>query len=330
MKALALLSGGLDSTLAVKVILNQGIEVETINFVTPFCLCGKGCSGAAEVAKKFHTPIKIVNVGKDYLKMLRNPKYGYGRNMNPCIDCRIFMLRKAKKHAKDTGASFIFTGEVLDERPMSQHLKALNIIEKETRLEGKILRPLSARLLPKTEAEKKGWIDRKKLLEIRGRSRKKQIALAKEFAIKDYPCPAGGCLLTYREYANKLRDLFEHEKKVSLKDVQLLRIGRHFRLEKNKMIVGRNEKENKVLAYQKNVSDYYFEALGCGSPITLLQGPKTKKAIETAAGLTAYYSDQKTGKVLVNFGNESLCKSMMVAIPSKAEVDELRIKWKKI
>jgi tRNA U34 2-thiouridine synthase MnmA/TrmU len=326
MKALALLSGGLDSTLAVKLMLNQGIEVETINFVTPFCLCKKGCSGAAEVAKKFHVPVKIVNVGRDYLKILRNPKYGYGRNMNPCIDCRIFMLKKAKKHAKDTGASFIFTGEVLDERPMSQHWKALNIIEKEARLEGKILRPLSAKLLPKTEAERKGWVDRARLLDIKGRSRKKQIALATEFAITDYPCPAGGCLLTYKEYANKLRDLFKHKKIVSLKDVQLLKIGRHFRLGRNKIIVGRNEDENKALVYQRCDGDYYFEAQGFGSPITLLQGSKTKKAKETAAQLTAYYSDQDAGRVLVKFGRRSLDQSIVVDIPSEEEVNELRIK----
>jgi tRNA U34 2-thiouridine synthase MnmA/TrmU len=330
MKALALLSGGLDSTLAVKLILNQGVEVETINFVTPFCLCKKGCSGASEVAEKFHVSVKIVNVGKDYLKILRNPKHGYGRNMNPCIDCRIFMLQRAKKHAKKTGASFIFTGEVLDERPMSQHWKALNIIEKEAGLEGKILRPLSAKLLPKTEAEEKGWVDRERLLGIRGRSRKKQIELAKEFAITDYPCPAGGCLLTYKEYANKLRDLFKHKKRVSLEDVQLLKVGRHFRLGSNKIIVGRNERENNILAHQKRDGDYYFEAQGCGSPISLLQGLKTKKAIETAAALTAYYSDQKAGGVLVKFGRLSLSKSTMVVIPSEEEVDELRIKQQKI
>jgi tRNA-specific 2-thiouridylase len=330
MKALALLSGGLDSTLAVKLMLNQDIEVEAINFITPFCLCKKGCSGAAQVAKTLRIPLKIVSVDKDYLKILRKPKYGYGRNMNPCIDCRIFMLKQAKKYAKETGASFIFTGEVLDERPMSQHQKALSIIEKETGLEGKILRPLSARLLPETEAERKGWADRAKLLDIRGRSRKKQIALAKEFAITDYPCPAGGCLLTYKEYADKLRDLFEHKKRISLKDVQLLKIGRHFRLGRNKIIVGRNENENKLLIQQKANGDYYFEAQNCGSPITLLQGPKTTKAIETAARLTAYHSDQKAGEVVIKFGKESLDKSVMVAVPSKEEVDELRIKRQKI
>lgn len=325
MKALALLSGGLDSTLAVKLILNQGIEVEALNFVTPFCLCKKGGCGATEVANKFHIPLKIINAGKEYLKIVKNPEHGYGRNMNPCIDCRIFMLKKAKKHAKETGASFIFTGEVLDERPMSQHWKALSLIEKEAGLEGKILRPLSAKLLPETEAEKKGLVDREKLLNIKGRQRKKQIELAKEFAITDYPCPAGGCLLTYKEYANKLRDLFKHEKRAQLKDVQLLKVGRHFRLGRNKIIVGRNEGENKILVKQKGIGDYFFEAQGCGSPITLLQGPKTRKAIETAARLTAYHSDQKNGKVLVKFGKEDLSESLIVTIPSQQEVDALRI-----
>ena len=158
MKALALLSGGLDSTLAVKLILDQGIDVIALNFTSPFCLCGRGGCGAVEGATRFKIPYKIINNGKEYLKVLRNTKHVYGRNMNPCIDCRIFMLKSAKKYAKEIGASFIFTGEVLDQRPMSQHKKAIDIIEKETGLKGKILRPLSAKLLPKTEAEKKGGL----------------------------------------------------------------------------------------------------------------------------------------------------------------------------
>jgi tRNA U34 2-thiouridine synthase MnmA/TrmU len=325
-KALALLSGGLDSTLAVKLILDQGIDVEAVNFVTPFCLCGKSGCGASEVAKKFNIPLKVISVGEDYLRVVRNPKYGYGKNMNPCIDCRIFMLKKAKKYAKEIGASFIFTGEVLDERPMSQHRKALSIIEEEAGLKGEILRPLSAKLLPETEAEKMGWVDREKLLDIRGRSRKRQIELAKQFGITEYPTPAGGCLLTYKEFASKLRDLFNHKKRVSLRDVQLLKFGRHFRFGRNKIIVGRNEAENRVLLQVKAANDYYFEAQGCGSPITLLQGPKTKEAVGKAAELTAFYSDQETGEVLVKFGRNSLDKSMKVSVPSREDVEKLRIK----
>ncbi len=324
-KALALLSGGLDSTLAVKLLLEQGIDVEAVNFMTPFCTCKKGECGAHGVAEQFKIPLKIINLQEDYLKVIKKPKYGYGKNMNPCIDCRIFMMKKAKKHAREIEAVFIFTGEVLDERPMSQHFKAMKIIEEEAGLKGNLLRPLSAKLLPKTIAEQKGLVDRERLMGIRGRSRKRQMELAKKFGIVDYPCPAGGCLLTCKEFASKLRDLFKHKKRVSLEDVVLLKVGRHFRFEKNKVIVGRNETENKALLQMKSRTDYGFEVPDCGSPITILQGPKTKKAIEKAAGLTAYYSDKKENKVLVNFGMINLNKALTVSIPIREEVERLRI-----
>jgi len=324
-KALALLSGGLDSTLATELILDQGIDVEAVNFVSPFCLCKKGGCGAAEAAKQLGVPLKVMSVGNEYLKMVRKPKHGYGRNMNPCIDCRIFMVKKAKKYAKEIGASFIFTGEVLDERPMSQHFRAMKIVEEESGLKGKLLRPLSARLLPETLIEKKGLVKREKLLNIRGRSRKPQIQLAEELNIKDYPCPAGGCLLTYREYANKLRDLFRHRKRCSMPDVALLKVGRHFRCGENKIIVGRNEAENKMLTAKKMRYDYYFEVPDFGGPTTVLQGSKTKKAIKVAAALTAFYSDAKGDRVTVNFGRENLDKSIIVSVPSRAEVESLRI-----
>ena len=324
-KALALFSGGLDSILAAKLILNQGIDVAAINFVTPFCLCKKGGCEATEAAKQLGVPLKVVGVGDEYLKMVQKPKHGYGRNMNPCIDCRIFIAKKAKKYAKEIGASFIFTGEVLDERPMSQHFKAMKIIEEEAGLKGKLLRPLSAKLLPETLMEKKGLVDRQKLLGIRGRSRKPQLKLAEEFNIKDYPSPAGGCLLTCREYADKLRDLFKHKKRRSMADASLLKVGRHFRFGKNKIIVGRNEAENKLLTAKKARNDYYFEVPDVGSPITVLQGAKTKKAVKTAAALTAFYSDAKSDKAKVNFGRERLDKSIIVSIPTRAEVESLRI-----
>ena len=324
-KALSLLSGGLDSILATELILNQGIDVEAVNLVTPFCLCRKGGCGAAEAAKQLGVPLKALSVGTEYLRIVRKPKHGYGRNMNPCIDCRIFMIKKAKKYAKETGAAFIFTGEVLDERPMSQHLKAMKIIEEETGLKGRLLRPLSAKLLPETVIEKKGLVKREKLLDIHGRSRKPQIKLAKEFSIADYPCPSGGCLLTYKEFANKLRDLFRHRKRCSMADVALLKVGRHFRCGKNKIIVGRNETENKILAAKKTRYDYHFEVPDVGSPITILQGPKNKKATKAAAALTAFYSDTKNGRVAVKFGRESLNKSITVLVPSRTEVENLRI-----
>ena len=325
MKALGLLSGGLDSTLAVKLILERGIDVEAINFVTPFCLCRKGGCGASEAAKTFNIPLKMVNAGTDYLRVVRNPRFGYGKNMNPCVDCRIFMLKKAKRYAKEIGAKFIFTGEVLGQRPMSQHRGALDLIEREAGLEGKILRPLSGKLLPKTEAQEKGYINEEALRDISGRSRKRQIEMTKEFNIVNYPCAAGGCLLTDKEFASKLQDLFQHKKRVTVKEVNLLKVGRHFRFGDNKIIVGRNEAENGVLLRAKQKTDYYFEVPNCGSPTTILQGPKTKMAINKAAGLTAFHSDKKLDAVQVDFGQDKLDKKTTVSVPSLAEVDVLRV-----
>lgn len=324
-RALALLSGGLDSTLAVKLMLDQGIDVEAVNFVSPFCLCRKGGCGALEVAKNLHIPLKTFSLGAEYLRIVRQPRFGYGKNMNPCVDCRIFMLKKAKEYARKIGASFIFTGEVLDQRPMSQHGKTLDVIEEQAGLKGRILRPLSAKLLSPTEAEKKGLVKREMLLDIVGRSRKKQIRLAKELKVTDYSCPGGGCLLTYKEFACKLRDMLKHSKRLSLRDVQLLKVGRHFRIGRNKIIVGRNEAENSILRRLKTVNDYCFEAQDTGSPVTLLQGPKTKIAIEKAAELTAYYSDGKQGAVSVKFGRGQLDNSLRTRGLSQEEVNELRV-----
>jgi len=324
-KALALFSGGLDSTLAVMLMLNQNIKVEAITFATPFNFAGKEADKAAEMAEKLKIPLTTVTVGSNYLRIVRKPKYGYGKNLNPCIDCRIFMLRKTKKCAEEKSAAFIFTGEVLDERPMTQNLTALMRIDAAAGLKGKVLRPLSAKLMPETEAEKKGWVDRNRLLDIRGRTRKRQIALAEEFGITNYAWPAGGCLLTYKEFSSKLRDLFAYKKRISIRDLHLLKVGRHFRLGKNKIVVGRNEKENAFLIELRGPNDYFFEVQGWGSPTTLLQGPKTKEAIEKAAQLTAYYSDCKTGKVAVKYGRKTLEEEIAVSIPEKEIVEKLRI-----
>jgi tRNA U34 2-thiouridine synthase MnmA/TrmU len=271
-------------------------------------------------------PLKTINSGEEYIKIVRKPRFGYGKNMNPCVDCRIFMLEKAKEYARKTGASFIFTGEVLGQRPMSQHGRTLGVIEEQAGLKGKILRPLSAKLLPPTEAEKKGLVNRKKLLAIEGRSRKKQIRLAEELKVTEYSCPGGGCLLTYREFACKLRDLFEHRKRLSLKQVQLLKIGRHFRFGKSKIIVGRNEAENHLLLQMMVSGDYCFEAQNTGSPITLLQGPKTRTAIKKAAELTVYYSDKKLGDLSVMYGKGDFNKSLRIPIPNREEVERLRVR----
>lgn len=324
LKGLALLSGGLDSALAVKLMQKQGIEVHAVNFTSPFCLCGKGGCGATALAKKLGISLKIITLGGEYLEMLKNPEHGFGKNMNPCIDCRIFMLKKAKVYAQEIDASFLFTGEVLHQRPMSQNRRALSMIEKESALEGKILRPLSAKLLPETEAEKKGLIDRERLLDMSGRSRKLQMQLAKQWNLKGYSCPAGGCLLTYKEFASKVRDLINHNKDINTGDISLLKIGRHFRLGKNKIIVGRNEHENERLRNAKAADDYTFEVPHYGSPITLLQGPKTREAIKVAAALTLRYSDKQRG--LVRYGEDEMEMSITASTLQENEIKELRIK----
>ena len=314
-KALGLFSGGLDSILAAKLVQKQGIKVLLVNYTTPFFSSKK----AIEMAKQIKLSLKEFDITKDYIKMLRKPKHGYGSALNPCIDCKIFMLKKAKKYAKEIGASFIFTGEVLGERPMSQNKNALELIEKEAGLKGKLLRPLSAKLL-KTEK----WINRDNLLDIEGRRRDRQIELAKKFRIKNYPTPAGGCLLTNKEYASKVRDLLRHNKRIAKNDIILLKIGRHFRFKNNKIIVGRNEKENKELLSLKSNSDYIFEVPNIGSPITLLQGPKTRTAISTAASLTVHYSDSE-GKALVNYGKKNLSKAFVASDIKDNEIKKLRI-----
>lgn len=326
MKALALLSGGLDSILAIKLVLDQSVEVVAVNFVLPVTAEKEDYVG--KTAKRFGIPLIRVEVGEEYIEVIRNPRYGYGSGMNPCIDCRIYMLREAKKLAQEIEAQFIVTGDVLGERPMSQYRKALMLEEKEAELENMILRPLSAKLLPETIPEREGWVDRSKLLAISGKSRKPQIALAEKFGLQDeYPSPSGGCLLTYKEFASKVRDLFEHKEHVTKRDIELLRIGRHFRFKEYKIIVGRHEDENTLLLELKNPEDYAFEVPGCGSPITILEcsETKSKEAIELAAKLTARYSDADEKKVLIEYWNGAGKKSMIVSPLDEQGVAQLRI-----
>jgi tRNA-specific 2-thiouridylase len=325
MKALTLLSGGLDSILATKLILDQGIEVVAVHFILP--VVAEKEDYAEKTVKHFGIPLMSVEVGDEYLDVLRNPKYGYGSGMNPCIDCRIYMLREAKKLAQEIGAEFIVTGDVLGERPMSQYRKALNTEEEEAGLEGLILRPLSAKLMPETIPEREGWVDRSTLLAISGKGRKPQIALAEKFGLQDvYPTPSGGCLLTHKEFAAKVKDLFEHEEKVTKRDIALLRIGRHFRFTSSKIIVGRNEAENKYLLDAKNPEDYAFEVPGCGSPITILEGSQDPEAIELAARLTARYSDaSKEKEIRVEYWNEGAKRILAVLPLDETEVNRLRV-----
>lgn len=289
-KVLILLSGGLDSTLAVKIMLEQGVDVEALNFTTPFCLCDKCAVNA--VGESFGIKIHRVFLGQEFLDLVTDPPHGYGSRMNPCIDCRILMLRKAKEVAQKMGAKCIVTGEVLNERPFSQRKDYMFLIEREAGLEGKILRPLSAKLLPETEFEKNGLIDREKLFSIKGRRRLPQMSLAKTLNINDYPCPSGGCLLTDPQFAHRLKDFLKYSGKLTLRDVVLLKIGRHFRIGDCKIVVGRNSEENEILlTVAKRENKPHLKVINYMSPIVLLEGNNLDNVVEEAARITVRYSD---------------------------------------
>ncbi len=329
-KALALLSGGLDSILAVRLIQEQGIEVEAINFLTIFCTCThKGCLHAAtKAAQELKIPLKIMNITEEYLDVIKNPKHGYGSNMNPCIDCRIFIFKKAKEYMKEIGASFLVTGEVLGERPMSQRRDAIFLIEKEAGLRHLVLRPLSAKLFDSTDPEREGIVDRERLLDIAGRSRKPQMALAKEFGINDYPCPAGGCLLTDPGFAKRIKDLMEH-KALNMDNVKLLKYGRHFRLsEQTTFIIGRNESENKILLSLAGPDDIIFELTDHEGPTSILRGGASENLIRIAAGITAYHTKFRGEEsIAVNYwkGDSSQKEKVFAKPADKEKIDGLRI-----
>jgi len=331
MKAIALLSGGLDSTLATKVIIDQGIGVEAINFLTVFCTCttrGETCLASQKAVETLGIPLKVFNVSEEFLAIVKHPKHGYGSNMNPCIDCRIFMLKRAKAHMETSGASFVITGEVLGQRPMSQRRDAMRLTEKEAGLEGLIVRPLSAKFLPITIPEREGWIHREQLLNMQGRSRKRQIELAAYFGIRDYPCPAGGCLLTDPGFGRRMRDLMEHDPGFSLNDVHLLKMGRHFRLSPElKLVVGRNEEENQKIQTFARGEDVVLRLAGGPGPLALLRGKADEGEVKKASAITVRYSKMKgTGtEVIYRKECESFDRSMVVSPALEAEIRECLI-----
>lgn len=328
MKAVALLSGGLDSVLALKLVLSQGIEVKGVNFITPFLQEKQRI--VAEQAEELGISLTTVPLDENYLNLLRSPKYGYGKHLNPCIDCRILMLKKAKNLFEEKN-SFIITGEVLGQRPKSQCKDALLVAEKEADLIGRILRPLSAKLLPPTIPEKEGLINREELLDISGRSRREQLKLAKEFGLKNYLSPAGGCLLTEKEFSGKLSDLFEHKDEIETSDIEFLKVGRHFRLSpETKLIVGRDERENKILLEalhpERNRRNYFLlEANDVAGPVAVLEN-RNKDLISLAAGIVARYSDAKDSSlVAVNYWNKNDKKEIAVKPIEDSKLKSLRI-----
>ncbi len=306
-KAIGLLSGGLDSTLAAKLILEQGIEVEAVNYVTAFCTCtskSSTCLASQKAAEQLGISLKVMDLSEEYLEVVKKPKYGYGSGMNPCLDCRIFFFKKAKQYMEESGASFIFTGEVLGERPMSQRKDAMHIIERDSGLRGFLLRPLSAKLLPTTISEEQGIVDRSRLLAISGRSRKPQISLAKEVGIKNYPCASGGCLLTDKGFARRMKDLFKYNPNFNLADVTLLKYGRHFKFAPQiKLVVGRNEWENNRIEILKREGDVVLYAEEPKGPFAILRGSTNGEFINEAASITARYAlgHTKLGEVKIRY-----------------------------
>lgn len=322
-KAVALLSGGLDSILAIQIILEQGIDVVGVCFTLPYCRSDDNEKSIAEkIAAKLGIEFRMETMGRDYLEIVKHPKYGHGTGMNPCIDCKIYMMKRAKEIMEIEGAEFVITGEVLGQRPMSQHRIALNILERDSGLQGRLLRPLSAKHLPETIAEKEGLVDRNKLLGIKGRGRKEQIVLAKEKGINIYIPAAGGCVLTDKFFTRKMKDLLEHDENVDWDDIVILNMGRHFRFGMSKIIVGRNEKENTALSKMRKPGDYMFELPEeIPGPLTLLQKEKSAKAIELAAALTLRYSDLKQEKAVVTYGENDKCNSIEANISVIDEAD---------
>jgi len=308
-KAVALISGGLDSMLAVRVIQDQGIHVEGINFFTGFCVEGhthairkkhkdkQKRNNALWVAEQLGIKLHIVDVVDEYKNILLNPKHGYGKNVNPCLDCKTFMVKKAVEWMKDHDFDFIITGEVVGQRPMSQRRETMPIIAKDSGGDDLLLRPLSAQVLPATLPESEGWLDREKLYDFTGRGRKPQMALAAQFGFSDYAQPAGGCcMLTDENYAHKLQDMWANRpsRNYELDDIIMLKMGRHFRLAPHlKIIIGREEGENNFMQGYKNLFASIFPVSHLGA-LCLVDGEfRTDEDLQQTLALVARYSQGK-------------------------------------
>ncbi len=341
-KAIAMISGGLDSTLALALVARQGIAVKAVNFYTGFCITetqrrkGGRPDGtvprneALRAAADLEVEIEYVDLSESgYLDMLVHPKYGYGANANPCVDCRIFMMARARELMLAEGADFVFTGEVLGQRPKSQRRDTLRIIERESGLDGRLLRPLSAKLLPPTIPEREGLVDREQLLDISGRSRLRQMALAEELGVVDWPQPAGGCCyLTDESFARKFFDVLDareaagEERRIVKEDVILLSTGRHFRLSpRAKLVVGRTEVENALLEHHVE-GRARLEGRDVLGPVALVEGVPTWEERLLAASIVARYGKGRSlPRVAVEWREGDLVETYEV----EPERDEARI-----
>lgn len=336
---IGLLSGGLDSALAARVVQEAGAEVTCLHFVTGFCISGHHSrvgrgdrrlgNPGLRVAAKNDIRVELVDVARDYLPMVLAPRHGYGQHMNPCIDCRLFMLQRARTYMETVGADFVFTGEVLGQRPLSQRRAAIDLIEQESGLTGRLLRPLSARVLPPTDVERDGRVDRARLLGLTGRGRRAQIALARRYGLDGFMTPAGGCcFLADASYSRRLRDLVRNRgaENITLDDVHLLGVGRHFRLSPRvKVIVGRNEVENRFL--EANARDAWRARLAADNgPTAITHGYADGADVETAAAIVARYGDApQEGAVPVQVWREDVSRTLRVVPASDAWLAGVRI-----
>ncbi|MGW8313368.1 MAG: thiamine biosynthesis protein [Desulfuromonadales bacterium] len=302
-KALGLLSGGLDSSLAALCLKRQGIEVTAIAFVTPFFGSGK----AERSARQIGIPLIVEDISEIHLDMVKNPQYGYGKNMNPCIDCHAMMFRLAGEIMVERGFDFLFSGEVLGQRPMSQNANALRSVANYSGHPDRILRPLSAQVLPITPMEEQGLVDRDRLLDIQGRSRKRQESLAREWGLTDYPSSGGGCLLTEIHFSDRLRDLINHQPDCTTDDVELLKIGRQFRLsERSKLTLGRHQRDNEAIRNVATGRHIVLRALGVPGPLGLVSGEPQDDDLRIAGAIVASYGkgkDQSDVEILAETAN---------------------------
>ncbi len=327
LQAIGLFSGGLDSILALHLMLEQGLGIEALHVVLPVHH-PRTSAWVREATARIGVPLHIVDAEEPFLDILRHPRHGYGGGMNPCLDCHVLMVRLAGERMREVGAALVFTGEVLGERPMSQTQLGLDLVERKSGLAGRLLRPLSARLLPPTLPEQEGLVDRSRLLDLQGRRRLRQMALARQYGITDFPPPAGGCCLTNADMARRLRDLLAHTPDFSANDFHLARVGRHFRLSPlARVVVGRDEAENERLVRLGQAGDLFLEVWEGGSPVALLRGPADESALRAAAAITARYSDVRAPLVQVHYGPRypDLDRTVVVERMAQELLERLRI-----
>lgn len=318
-KSIGLISGGLDSILSVCVIRDQGIEVQGITFETPFF----SSANAQHASQLLGIPLMVMDITREHIAMLKNPPHGYGKYLNPCIDCHSLMLRCAGNLMKELSADFLFTGEVLGERPMSQNRAALDVVARSSGFAEYILRPLSAQLLPETRPERDGLVDRSRLLDINGRCRKRQMNLAQKYGITTYQTPAGGCLLTYEGYCKKLKDLLLHEPDAPYRYYRLLKCGRHFRLpEGQKLIAGRDMHDNNVLISSAQPEDIILTPLTHKGPVGIIPDARNELDLILACRIIASYC-KSNGETPISVVWKS-CNISKIITVNKTSSDEFQ------